>query len=312
MRSQESEVFTRIVVGCDGSPQGRDAVALGALVASATGATLSIIGVFSTAFVPIAGVSDRKTLRAETMRFLRRDRDLIAPDAFVHAIADVSAPRALRRYAEHAHADLLIIGSAPSAADGHVAIGRRGRQLLHDAPFALAIASRGLHDRTQRLSSVGVGYDGGREAEEALMLAADLARSADARLVVRQVVEHAVYPSTLEQPLPADFWLKRTEEERRMALAATQAAVAELGLEADVSATVGDPGEDLRGLSEAVDLIVVGSRRWGTIARLWTGGVGETLVSDARCPVIIVPRGARRRRAGGTRSEQPDRAAVTV
>jgi nucleotide-binding universal stress UspA family protein len=53
---------------------------------------------------------------------------------------------------------------------------------------------------------------------------------------------------------------------------------------------VGDPGYEMRAFSGAVDLLVVGSRRWGPVARLVTGGVGETLVTDASCSVLIVPR----------------------
>lgn len=42
-------MFRHIVVGCDGSPEGRDAVALGAAIAAIDDARLSLIGVFSPA-----------------------------------------------------------------------------------------------------------------------------------------------------------------------------------------------------------------------------------------------------------------------
>jgi nucleotide-binding universal stress UspA family protein len=44
--------------------------------------------------------------------------------------------------------------------------------------------------------------------------------------------------------------------------------------------------------SKAIHLVVVGSRRWGPVARLVSGGVGETLVTDASCSILIVPRPA--------------------
>ena len=185
-------MFKHIAVGCDGSHEGRDAVALGAAIASATGARLSLVGVFPPSFLPVEGVTDRKTLRTEATRALRRERDLLAPDAFIHTVADMSVARALRHYAERSHADLVIVGSSRSAPPGHVAIGRHGRQLLYDAPFALGLAARDLHEHGMRLGAVGVGYDGGPEAEAALGMAADLARAADARLLVRRVVEDRV------------------------------------------------------------------------------------------------------------------------
>ena len=63
----------------------------------------------------------------------------------------------------------------------------------------------------------------------------------------------------------------------------------------------------MRACSEAVDLLVVGSRRWGPMARIVTGGVGETLVTDASCSVLIVPRPApaRRARSGGAEARRP-------
>jgi nucleotide-binding universal stress UspA family protein len=61
----------------------------------------------------------------------------------------------------------------------------------------------------------------------------------------------------------------------------------------DAIAVVGDPGRTLRNPSEIVDLIVVGLRRWGTVARLLLGSVSETLVADAGCSVLIVPRPGR-------------------
>lgn len=307
-------MFKHIVIGCDGRPEGRDAVALGAAIARGTEATLSLVGVFPTTLLPVAGSTDRKTLRAQATHGLRRERDLLAPGALIHAVADTSVPRALRHYAQHWQADLVIVGSSSSAATGHVMIGRRSRQLLYDAPFALGLAARGLHERSHELRAVGVGYDGGREAEEALATAAELARGADARLVVRRVVEDQAPILTREEWIGAVDWThdRMWEDARREALVEAETAAARLAARADVSATLGDPGYDLRALSETVDLLVVGSRRWGPGARLVSGGVGETLVSHAGCSILIVPRArpSRRRRADDGHHDRaaPDRA----
>jgi nucleotide-binding universal stress UspA family protein len=284
-------VFRHIVVGCDGSPEGRDAVALGAAIASVTGASLSLVGVFPTAFLPVAGSTDRRTLRAQATRALRRERDRFAPQALIQTVADISVPRALRHYAESWQADLVIVGSSPAAAPGHVAIARRGRQLLYDAPFSLGLAARGLRERGVKLRAVGAGYDAGPESETALAVAADLAHGADARLLVRRVVEDIVPALSSAGFLAATGWTHDLwETAREEALAEAQSATAALDVRADASATIGDPGYELRALTEMVDLVVVGSRRWGPVARLVSGGVGETLVADASCSVLIVPR----------------------
>ena len=49
--------------------------------------------------------------------------------------------------------------------------------------------------------------------------------------------------------------------QREVALAEAQVAVTRLEIPAEASATVGDPGYELRAFSNGVDLIVVGSRR---------------------------------------------------
>ena len=288
-------MFQRIVVGCDGSAEGRDAAALGAGLASAAGAGLSLVCAYPTAFFPIPGVSDRGTLRDQAEATLRRERDSLAPQGLIHDVADPSVARALRHYAARWHAGLVVVGSNPSVPVGHVAIGRRGRQLLYEAPFALALARRGLHERGVELQRIGVGYDGGREAQAALTFAAELGRAAGSRLAVHSVVEDTVPSFTAEEWMALKDWDHHhvLEGARKSAQAEAQEAVSLLGTLAEVTAAVGDPGLQLRAFSEDVDLLVVGSRRWGPLARLVAGSVGETLVTEASCSVVIVPRPAK-------------------
>jgi nucleotide-binding universal stress UspA family protein len=51
----------------------------------------------------------------------------------------------------------------------------------------------------------------------------------------------------------------------------------------------GRPADWLLDLCEHVDLVVIGSRRWGAVARLMLGSTGEALMHDASCPVLVVP-----------------------
>jgi len=201
------------------------------------------------------------------------------------------------------------VGSNHNAAPGHVAIGRTGRQLLYEAPFSLALAACGLHERSLELRAIGVGHDGGPEADIALAVAAGIARAASAKLLIRRVVEDRVPVLTGEQWIGLADWNHEHmwEAERQKALAEAQAAASGLAVRAEASVTVGDPGYEMRAFSEAVDLLVVGSRRWGPVARIVTGGVGETLVAGASCSVLIVPRAgpARRGRSGAGEARRP-------
>lgn len=283
-------MLRHILVGCDGTAAGRDAATLGAQLASVARAGLTLVGVYPPSVSPVARLSERYALRAQAEARLGQERDAIAPRARVEAVCDTSVTRALRRYAEQRPADLVVVGSHRAADTGHTMISRRARQLLYDAPFAVAVAAHGLHERANAIGAIGVGYDGRPEAELALDLASDLAFRSDAQLHVRRVVESQVPALILEQwATTADLALA-WEAARQVAHADTVGAMHSLYVPAEVSATVGDPGFELRGLSETVGLLVVGSRRWGPDERVVSGAVAETLLSYCSCSVIVVPR----------------------
>ena len=72
----------------------------------------------------------------------------------------------------------------------------------------------------------------------------------------------------------------------------TSIEAATAGLSMPVTATVDRdvPAASLLGLAATSDLLVIGSRRWGPVARLLLGGTGEALVHGAPCSLLVVPR----------------------
>jgi nucleotide-binding universal stress UspA family protein len=54
----------------------------------------------------------------------------------------------------------------------------------------------------------------------------------------------------------------------------------------------GPPARRLAVRSKGLDLLVVGSRRYGVTRAALARGVSGRVMRDARCPVIAVPRGA--------------------
>ncbi|MGH3837893.1 MAG: universal stress protein, partial [Pseudonocardiaceae bacterium] len=74
---------------------------------------------------------------------------------------------------------------------------------------------------------------------------------------------------------------------------------ADAGLtDAEHRVALGLPSERLADLADEEDaeLIVVGSRGRGAFKAAFLGSVSNSLVGVARCPVVIVPRGAAERR----------------
>ena len=282
--------LNHIAAGADGSDEGKDAVALAAGLASLTGAGLSLVNVFPTTLFPTAGTDDRATLRKQADESLRSDRDELAPDAIIHSVADLSVSRALMHFAQETHVEIVVIGSSRDAPPGRARIGRRGRQLLHDMPFALALAPRGSRTRKFELGRVGLGNDGGLEAKVAQDVAIELCRAASGTLVIKSVIDDSYPILAGAAPAALPEYEAGWEYQRSQAQSELEQQATQLDVPTEISSVLGDPGRELRSLSDDVDLIVVGSRRWGPIARVVTGGVGETLVADAGCPVVIVPR----------------------
>ncbi len=89
-----------------------------------------------------------------------------------------------------------------------------------------------------------------------------------------------------------ESWIEVMDEEAKALEGQIETAVSELKVEASVEVTRGRSAHALRELSAELDLLVIGSRRWGPLARLLLGGTGEGLVHGSRCSLLLVPRPA--------------------
>ncbi|MGO9957957.1 MAG: universal stress protein [Solirubrobacteraceae bacterium] len=286
--------IAHIAAGVSARPEGRDAAVLAAALARATGADLMLIAVIADPIVlPPVGVS-WKRLRTEAQAGLAEIRDAVMSDARTAVRTDLSVARALRGVVAREHRDLLVVGSSHKAPEGSVRIGKRVRQLIGYAGFPLAIAPRGMHDRTEvPLRRIGVGYDGGADSGSALSVAASISVAAGAQLHVCGVVDDraksALWSPGPDAPVLADLDdLVRNEmdllHERAVAVAHARDPSAQVDIRR------GRPADALLDLCADVDLLVIGSRRWGAVARLLLGSTGESLAYHATCPILIVPR----------------------
>jgi nucleotide-binding universal stress UspA family protein len=283
----------RIAVGVDGYPEGADAAALAAMIARATGAELLLVAVHPDPLIVLPAAVGWSAMRNDAERLLRETRDSIAPGARMVVETDWSVPRALERVVDRDHCDLLIVGSSRAGARGRVRIGTRARQLLSECTASLAVAPRGLREgSTRRLERIGLGYDGGPQSKAALTVAASIAIAARARLSVRAVVDDRLptfgwFESSRQRVFA--MWESVIEPEVESLADDARRAVAATHADAEVEVLRGGPADALRELCEHVDLLVLGSRRWGVLARVLLGSTGEALMHDASCPVLVVP-----------------------
>jgi nucleotide-binding universal stress UspA family protein len=143
------------------------------------------------------------------------------------------------------------------------------------------------------------GVDGSEESREAVEVAARLADRLDDRLVIAYVGHPVHAPNSIFAPSgapgPGPVGTADLELEVRAGEELLDRVTREAGLEdAERRVLIGIPAERLVDLAddEAADLIVVGSRGRGAFRSAFLGSVSNSLVGIARCPVLVVPRGA--------------------
>jgi nucleotide-binding universal stress UspA family protein len=224
---------------------------------------------------------------------------------------------------------LAVAGSAERAPHGRVQLGTTTERLLDGAPCPLAIAPRGWAGRP--LGEIAVAVLPSAEGRAALRAGAGLARAADVPLTVVMVLgdspdeaeaeelvrelaaDGSRAPATPDRDdglaaagdlrpamhgiavLPAPHLTGGGARVLRPALARTARRFEpEAWLDVVPDVYVGDPADTLVRVSMRADLLVLGSRAYGSAGEVHAGGVARLLLGGARCPVVIVPRDAGR------------------
>jgi nucleotide-binding universal stress UspA family protein len=296
-----------IIVGYDPTTLDHIPVDFAASFAGLTGARLIVAAVqagspvlpVSTGALPVALRQIDEDLVADCTQAIEQlEQRLKAAgvDAECRKLRGTSAARALHEAAESEGAGLLVIGSSRRGAAGRVLMGSTATRLVHGAPCPVTVVPRGWTDR-RALGAIGAAYVDSDEAREALRGAHALARRAGATLRVLNVVK--VTPAMLGETEPTTAarpgkgLTAVAGEHRAQAERALRQVVA--GLDGDVAVEVdvfvGEPAEILIDLSDRLEMLVCGSRGYGPIRAVMLGSVSRRVVAEARCPVIVVPRG---------------------
>jgi nucleotide-binding universal stress UspA family protein len=140
--------------------------------------------------------------------------------------------------------------------------------------------------------------DGSKDAELALTTAVDLAKSTDSELHIVTVApgypsHDPAYPSyRVHTPEVAEGLRKRAEDTLEDQLKKIEEAGGEVAQGHLLIAERNRADEIVRAAEQLrAGLIVLGSRGWGGISRALMGGVSDSVVRHAHCPVLVV-RGA--------------------
>jgi nucleotide-binding universal stress UspA family protein len=275
-------MFKNVLVGVDGRPGGRDAIALASRLVDPAGlVTLAHVHarqLLRRAVAPEAAAEERD----DAERLLAREAAAAEVEADLIDVAASSPGRGLHQQAEAQRADLLVVGSTARGAFGRATLGDDTRAALNGAPCAVAIASVAYAEHPRTLARIGVGYDGSAESRAALAAARELAAPSGASVHAMEVVSLPSYGYTGLVASGIGDTINLMLDEARDEVKSLP------GVEG--RATYGLPGEELAAFGNGLDLLVVGSRGYGPVKRLVLGSTSEYLERHARCSLLVLRR----------------------
>jgi nucleotide-binding universal stress UspA family protein len=283
---KEMTMFENVLVGVDGSSNGRDAIALASRLAGPD-AKLTLAHVRTGELNPLVATTPSLPVEEQqaSHELLERERADGGVQAELESIVAASVGAGLHRQAEAQGADLLVVGTSGHGSFGRVLLGDDTRAALNGSPCAVAIAARGYGGQAgSSIARIGVAYNRSPESASALAVAKALAQASGASIAALEVVSIPAYAfSGLMAPAIGDsIDTMVTEASARMSQLAG----------VDGRAVYGLAGEELAAFGEDLDLLVVGSRGYGPVKRLVLGSTSDFLERHARCSLLVLPRPA--------------------
>jgi len=196
------------------------------------------------------------------------------------------------RQAEAWGADLIVIGARGLGGVKRFLLGSVSDAVARHAHCAVLV----VKGRRRKLGSVLVAMDGSEDSFRAVRFLTRLALPRQTKVRLLSVVERTRYPATAPKSLRGQLvaMLKELEAERRGQL---DKVLEHAASELDDTITrvtrytpTGDPAEEIVATAADfdADLVVVGARGLGGMARALLGSVSQNVLHHARCPVLIV------------------------
>jgi nucleotide-binding universal stress UspA family protein len=265
-------MFKNVLVGVDGRPSGRDAIALASRLTDPDGK-------LTLAHVHRGELAEESN---DVRKLLEQERSAAAVEAEVLGVVSAAPGRGLHQQAEDQGADLIVVGSCAHGAFGRAMLGDNTRAALNGAPCAIGVAARGYDEHPKPFADIGVGYDGSPESRAALASARELALATHATVHALEVVSIPTVAYTGLMP-PAigesiDVMLREANGRLRKLPGV------------DGQAVYGLVGEELAAFGDQLDILLVGSRGYGPVRRLVLGSTSDYLERHARCSLLVLPR----------------------
>ena len=290
------------LVGYSADRGGQEALALGRLLAASRGVGLTVANVVPQGWgLPSMGrvdaefVAHVEQLAAKTLAKAKAALgEAVAAELVVeHARTPAEGLIAVARRTQ---AKGIVVGSTRDGSIYRYAVAGVANSLLHHAPVPVALAPKNFRSNAGgRIGRVTCAHAGLDDTPEALTEAVALAQHLHVplRLAIFVVRDKQMYPTgagyAIEHAV-ANQWRSQAEAAHRSVRASLPA-----GLE--VESVTGD-GDSWRASLASVpwqdEVLVIGSSRHGTLARVFLGSASTAIIQHAPVPVIAVPLAAAR------------------
>jgi nucleotide-binding universal stress UspA family protein len=278
----------RLLVGVDGRDGGRDAAALARVLAvgdpeSSVVAVMNLYtGPFPMEYALLEGEEEK-----EARPTLDEARQILGDvEVETRAFGGGSTAAIFTTLAEREEFDAMVVGSSHWGPVGQVLIGSTTKSLLNGASCEVFVAPKGYSQEDHSdFRVIAVGYDGTPESKAALQRAEHLAHRSNATIKVMTVVEPPVII-----PGPAGGYAPPAPRDPDPILNDAVHSVDKSSLAAERVRLDGAPAEALADACKDVDLLVLGSRGYGPIARVFLGSVSREVAKHTPCPMLVIPR----------------------
>jgi nucleotide-binding universal stress UspA family protein len=213
-------------------------------------------------------------------------------DVKFHKVAHRSVSGGLLEAAEELKPEVLVLGSAADGKLGQVVVGSTADRLLHSSPVPMAISTRGYRgSKAGGLTRITAAYPG---TPEALHVVERVAALAEQLNVPMRVVTFAVRGRTMYPPevglRAEDSILEQLATHARETLAQLKTDGV-IGKDVALEVATGNGWDDALDAADWQDgdLLAIGTRPVGGIARVFLGSRGSKILRHSPVPVLVLP-----------------------
>jgi nucleotide-binding universal stress UspA family protein len=297
--------LTRIMVPLDGSALAESALPLAVHLARCQGARLCLLHIIEEhAPASIHGephLTDAQTASSYLDKLAERLSEGIEIETHVHGAAAQDVALSIASHVAELAADMVVMCTHGRGGPRRFVIGSNGLQVLQHVTVPVLVVQ--AHTRpeatpkqTASIGTILVPLDGTPDAEAALPVAASLAQSCGAHVLLVRVVATAATITGDEQaaarllPMTAAAALDVEETEARDYLAELVKGLVAEGVPARAEVLRGERVRSLASVAQErkADMVVIATHGRAGLGAVWAGSVASGLLNSMTRPLLLI------------------------